>query len=680
MHVMRVLVTACFALAGLAGCGTGTKYLDPRNDLDRQLYYTERDSSGASHQISGIRDERGAPIVQRVPMPGGVDIDSTIQIDVSAKLAVPKPGSAVVTDPDNLLERKKAIEKIVASLADVVRARARALKAFEEKNVAEFRDALKESNSKETLLRQNLEKLWPATSPSRSIVVQEYGKDRRTFRPLQELLVKEVAAIEASHRQLEADLRKRSRTLSLEAFLTSPGKQPAAIHLDGYDTIKAESLVRRDPLGLDLQPDERSKLNEQMNASRELADTLNRLRNGEVEVNQAVRRIAAQLSPRLGAIAEEANDLYKEALESSVRIKQTQEIFDAFLAVAEASEPRVGAAAKASLRKARDDLVKGLPKDLQAAQSSVQQLVNRVNDLRAKWQQGKPDALTPDVLANLIIDATKAVNDIRAAAAQVPQVVAGVKKQTSDAATRLEAELKQEAAKLLDSAEFAALRADLRRYVADVERIEGLIGEVTSFVTALQQNAAELPAATSSTLDIPLDQIKNTFINLEQTPRLAGDLITVRATLKDGGQASETSIASFRVNRYGHYFELSPAVVLAKPQQIAGNDTGFRFAPTLSWLYRYGPRPDDTSSPATWLRLFDPSIGIHSAFLNFNSPTSNSAAQIGLGATFALWKNRLQFGYGVNLMARSADEGRIYYFIGSDLIGLLQAVGVMKPQ
>jgi hypothetical protein len=564
-----------------------------------------------------------------------------------------------------------------------VRARTRALKAFEEKNVAEFRAALSDSDQKERQLRQNLEKLWPADSPGRAIVVQEYAADRRTFRRLQDLLVKEIAAIEASHRQLEAELRKRSRTLSLEAFLSSPGKQPAAIHLDGYDTIKAESLVRRDPLGLDLQPDERKRLTEQMQASRELAETLERLRRGEVELNQAVRRIVSQLSPHLDEIAGKADRLYKETLDPTAlrsRVAQTQKLFDDFVVAAEESKPQVVAAAKANLQKARDDLVTALPKDLQTAQGSVQQLVAKVRDLRGKWQQGKPDALTPEALANLIVDASQTVRDIRAAASQIPKVIDNVRSKTREVTAKLEAELKQEAAELLASAEGTALRADLQRYVTDVQGIESLINDVANLVTALQQNAAELPAATSSTLDIPLDQIKNTFINLEQTPRLTGDLITVRATLKSGEQVTETSIASFRVDRYGHYADLSPAVVLVKPREIAGNDNGFRFAPTLSWLYHWGPRPDDASRTAYWYRMFDPSVGIHSAFLNFNSPTSSGSAQIGLGATLGFWKNRLQFGYGVNLMARSADEGRNYYFIGSDLIGLLQAIGIAKPQ
>ena len=70
-------------------------------------------------------------------------------------------------------------------------------------------------------------------------------------------------------------------------------------------------------------------------------------------------------------------------------------------------------------------------------------------------------------------------------------------------------------------------------------------------------------------------------------------------------------------------------------------------------------------------------LGIHATFLNFETQ-NNESIQIGLGGTLGFWENRLQFGVGYNLMSESRDDGRYYGFVGSDLIGLLQAVGVAK--
>ena len=46
------------------------------------------------------------------------------------------------------------------------------------------------------------------------------------------------------------------------------------------------------------------------------------------------------------------------------------------------------------------------------------------------------------------------------------------------------------------------------------------------------------------------------------------------------------------------------------------------------------------------------------------------------GATLSFWKERLQLGAGVNLMGEADDDGRYYYFVGSDLISLLDMVGI----
>lgn len=46
----------------------------------------------------------------------------------------------------------------------------------------------------------------------------------------------------------------------------------------------------------------------------------------------------------------------------------------------------------------------------------------------------------------------------------------------------------------------------------------------------------------------------------------------------------------------------------------------------------------------------------------------------GLGATFSLWDDRIIVGAGYNLFAEEANDGRVYYFIGSSLIPLLQAL------
>ena len=102
---------------------------------------------------------------------------------------------------------------------------------------------------------------------------------------------------------------------------------------------------------------------------------------------------------------------------------------------------------------------------------------------------------------------------------------------------------------------------------------------------------------------------------------------------------------------------------------VSDNVAGTGFSPSISWLHAWTPRPEDTGTWADLMNTLDPSLGIHAAFLNYST---DNDFEIGLGATFALWQDRLQFGYGYNLQAESSAEGRTYFFIGSSLISLLQ--------
>jgi len=168
---------------------------------------------------------------------------------------------------------------------------------------------------------------------------------------------------------------------------------------------------------------------------------------------------------------------------------------------------------------------------------------------------------------------------------------------------------------------------------------------------------------------INLQEIKDTFIDLKHLPRSTGDIIRIKAALYEGEKERDTSVAKFRLEKFGWYSEISPAVVLAKPDQLKSENNGFRFIPVISWMHYWVPRPEDNE----WINKYflsplQPSLGIHTAMVNFKSDTP---IQIGIGVTLAFWQQRLQFGAGYNFMAKSSDEGRYYYFIGTDLIQLL---------
>jgi hypothetical protein len=224
------------------------------------------------------------------------------------------------------------------------------------------------------------------------------------------------------------------------------------------------------------------------------------------------------------------------------------------------------------------------------------------------------------------------------------------------------------------------LREDLRTYYDDIMLAVELVQDLER-VAGIAKTPMAVAIRAPNSLQVPLDRARDTFIDLNYTPRKVGDILTLRSTLyeKDPNGAEiekDTSTASFQIGRFGYYAKLSCAVVLVEPESLEGTNDGFRFAPTLSWMHHYVPRAGDTEWYAPFLRTFQPSVGIHSAFLNFDTETSDEAIQIGLGGTLAFWEDRLQLGAGYNLMADSREEGRYYFFIGTDLIGLLQSLGL----
>ena len=460
----------------------------------------------------------------------------------------------------------------------------------------------------------------------------------------------EIASIDAAHRKIESELRARRRTLSLEAFLLSPGKQAAAIHLDGYDSIKEQSLVRSDPFGLDLSAQERESLNAQIAATQTLADTLERLRRGEIALNEAVRRTLSEMSPDIAALVSEAGSL-RERLNSKElerRRSETRELVDKALG-----------SVKVALQSERDDLLAALSAEAGALTD--------------------PALTTPLALSKVIEQTVEVAKKFEGARASLSSLAGKAEKRAGEFVQKLVDEAKAGGREALKSAEVLELRENLGDYARDVQQAASLFTKVVLLLSRVQtRGIAEMPPSTSLAFDVPLGNLRDTFINLEATPRRIGDVVALKATLKDGTKVVDTSVANFRVDRYGYYAELSPAVVLARPNKLVGGNDGFRFAPTLSWMHHWAPRPENPSTLAFGFRALDPAIGIHSAFTNFSSGTSSDSVQIGIGGTLSLWKDRLQFGLGYNLMARPPNEGRYYLFIGSDLIGLLQAVGIAK--
>lgn len=673
---MKSLIALCCVVA-IVGCASDGRYISPRSELDRKIYYLEKDREDKEHPISSAAYNKDQPRADRVPMPSVVDENSAIQVFVAkADLVAGANSGPASKESEALLKRKEAVLETLKTLGELVDARRRTIAAYDKKDHADFSSARVVSDRIEKTIISELKGLWPPGSEAYSSLLKAY--DRPHFAKLQEFLNAELASIDAANRKFEAELKTRGRTLSLEAFLISPGKQAVAIHMDGYDSIKQQDLTRHDQFGLELSTQEREKLNAHIAANENIAQTLERLRNGEIALNEAVRQMTAEMSPEIAALAAEALRLRGQfgSTELTTRADETRKLVDQALAAVKKHNAAFTAAEKAALESERDKLIGDLKKEPVDLITALVAWIKEAGDLRDRW--GKTPT-TPAAVSKLIEDTVEVAKTFEGKRKALSDLAASMEERTKTFVARLTMEAAAAERELLKSQEFVDLREDLEDYVRDVKQGAALVTNVALLLGRTKaREMAEMPPSSSLAFHVPIAELKDTFIDLEATPRLIGDSIVVKATLRDGVKPAETAEARFRVGRYGHYAELSPAVVLVKPDKLAGGDDGFRFAPTLSWMHHWTPRGEDQGFWAAVFRALDPGAGIHSAFTNFSSATSSEAVQIGIGATFSLWKDRLQFGVGYNLMAKSNDEGRHYFFIGSDLIGLLQSIGIGK--
>ena len=177
-------------------------------------------------------------------------------------------------------------------------------------------------------------------------------------------------------------------------------------------------------------------------------------------------------------------------------------------------------------------------------------------------------------------------------------------------------------------------------------------------------------------IDVPVAAALDTEIDLERTGRRPGDRVALRASLVDEGEiVGEPYEMGLAVDWLGWHARLDPSVVLARPDSGLAGEANFRFGTAVSWLWSYEPRPLSRSFFDGFFRATDFSVGPHAAILPFNQ---DKEVEIGLGLTAAVWNGILQAGIGWNLMSDD-DDSSLYYFVGSSLIPLVQAVGDALP-
>jgi hypothetical protein len=671
----RICLSTPLLLLLCISCATTYRYIEPKTPLERAIYLTEIDDGGKPHGISSVDPD--TQTVTRIPSPAAVDISSRIEVEILKRQLLYEGNDKVAKQLEDLEQRQKALTQMLGSLTNFLGKRELALEAYratldvpmkvrrQSEAFRMFDVRRKEMAAAELQLIDQIERVWPEDHPRRAEV--EAKAVTLTKEPdFQQLLQDELDHTQMDYRQL---VRSVTLKLRLEAFLRSPGKEVIPIHLEGYDTLPEGKLERRDRLGLILEGSERDRFNDLVKQANMLATAAERVRTGEESLNEAFQEVSSTLFSGVGGLATEIIELSQDLEFSRLddRIKRTDRAIATFgTQVKERFQETASEAVDQLLgqgRRAIDSLRQEVGRT-----TNIADLLQCVSSLRSSLEHWRPEKLPTLLLQveDLQFTLSKVLESFRIS----PDIIISIEKDILTVFERFPESLRFTLEKEWDSSEAKLVFEEWKDLL---ERTQSIVQQVEDMRNVF--NFAPLPAGirVPEALDVPLEDAPNTFIDLEMTPRLEADRINLHARVLDGEREVYAPYrVSFDVRRFGWHAWMDPSVVLVKPEELAGEQENFRFAPVLSWLHTYHPRPEESSWHSNFWRATGFAGGIHSAFLNFDT---NKEVEIGLGITIGLWDGILQGGMGWNLMAEERDEGQTYYFIGSSLIPLLQALG-----
>lgn len=581
---------------------------------------------------------------------------------------------------DSLRVRRELIDV----LPQIYAKREAALRAYDEaRSDAEFETALAPFLALEDELIERFDALYPdqpqaADAAERLELRRSMAADfSRAFsstegaRKFSEALQREIVRVEQQLDATLAQVRRREARLRIEAFLSRGGdtSSPTALHVEGYDTIDEKRVASSDRLGLLLSAAERAKLVALLNDAKALSDALNSARASGAKLSDALREVRSEIARRLADHAAEFEALAETIPGREALLRETGEVFEQLVKDAREVLSDAGDQAVAdAVQQARQQLA--LFEQSSAALQRVLALLDGARKLRDLWRNASAVDMLPAIEASVAwIEAFGELDSDLDTLAQ--HIDGGV--------VRFQAKLKEQLAQLAASTR-GELQQKFDASLGPKLKLWGQLGEGMSTKLRLvgrllgvapQLEPLSLDVQAPNVVDVPIEDAPDTFVALKGSTARVGDTLEVRASLLVDGKVESSSSALFSVARLGWHAQFAPSVVLVSADKLAGQSDDAGFSPALAWMLRYTPRSDQDDWWDDFSRWTRWGIGPHAALLNFDP---DNDTEIGLGLTVGLWGEILQFGAGYNLMADASDEAQIYYYVGSSLIPMLQAL------
>lgn len=671
----------------LTGCRSGPQPSAPQTELERTLYFVERDQGGELHRISGAQAADPALSVAHVPWEHPVDVDSRVEVRLNKSMLGALGATARVPElASELTEQAGRLRRLLDTLQAMVAARAVAIDrwmdlvnapdAAREPADAAFSAALVPLSALKKEFAERINECYPdepATEERLGQIedlVRQMGKQPAKSAELVAFLQADIDTIDQTARAM-SEKSTQSFALRLEAFLVpgEEGKDPAAIHLEGYDSIADRRVKLTDRTGVKLSAADRKRLQALLASAKELADAANRVNEGEVDLTEALDGATSELGRKLDSYFGDLDALVKQ-----LERRQSAKRWEATVKAAEEFSKELESLAQAQLDAKAKALAVELEQKLESwteesgLLTALTALRDELRAFREAWRNGDSKIAALQGVAKL----AEPAGQVLASLGKWRPLLDGARESLRDSFAAWKAEfpqLREQLEQRFDDSALAKSLEEWRLLARQARELSEPLQRYAGFpVEALPLAASfRVPEA----IDMPLDDAPNTAIDLRKTDRRPGDRIELRATLIEDGAEKSSASTSFTARKLGWYGELVPAVVLTTADQLAGASDSAGFSASLSWMLRHGARPYDESGWAQSARWLGWGVGIHATLLNFDP---DNDAEIGLGATLGLWDGRLLFGAGVNVLAESDNEGRYYYFAGSSLIPLLQAL------
>lgn len=670
---MSARLLTVVSLIGLlaSGCASVPSYTRSQNSLDRGIRYIENPVHGEDINMSSTSS-------QGLVVPKGVEVDinSTIQISIQ-KDAVNLPTGTVEDEAASkaLQTKINKLQTMVEALANVIEARGKALEAYKKTDgiplaslikTPEYKDFLVSrdaSNKLESTFLETSRNLWKAGLFPLSEEDFESKFADSTYGDVGKLIQTELDSTETAWKTAQDRLKQKALSLRLEAFLEKPEGDPVAIHLENYDTLDQREAKYKESLVLDQE--DWATLQKQYKETVTLAKQAERVRKGEISLGNSIKDTGIAGLQRLVELGEEISPLLKEDWSETGSviahdIPAAHQIVEDVVKKSALAEAGGVAAQLQDLKKA----ALSMPPLVEA-----QGVIGDIKSLQSEWQY-----ITPENLPGLIEKTQGVVKKANSTFNKLNKSQFGTFQiALSSSIAILEARPKE-----IPQEVWSDINSELERQGV-LRRLKDIYAQVLAFKSFADAIKAELDllAIKPSLSDLRVPEAHevlwadapDTQIDIQRAPRTIGDRLHLIATLKMDDKDYLKSHATFNIQQFGWHSQLAPSVILAKPFNPHNEfDHDFKFAPAIVLLRRYYPRDSDNSAWGKFSRYTQMGYGLHATFIDQNPQKD---LEVGLGVAFSFWQDRLVAGGGVNLM----DNSRGYFYIGSNLIPILQALG-----